>query len=204
MVAKFRIATPDDAPGVLAIYAPYCESTHLSFEIVAPSEAAMRERISGTLRQYPWIIAEAGNELVGYVYASQHRERAAYRWAVDVAAYVAPACRRQGLAGALYECLFEVLRAQGYFRAYAAIALPNEPSVAFHEAMGFRAAGHFAQAGFKLGRWIDVGWWQRDLQPEAVVPAEPSAFPMLSESEIVARALEESCRNLGVEKYNPE
>ena len=45
MATKLRFATPDDAAGVLSIYAPYCESSFVSFEIVAPTEAQMRERI---------------------------------------------------------------------------------------------------------------------------------------------------------------
>ena len=43
------------------------------------------------------------------------------------------------------------------------IALPNEASVALHEKFGMRKVAHFAEVGFKFGRWIDVGYWQRTL-----------------------------------------
>ena len=47
------------------------------------------------------------------------------------------------------------------------IALPNAPSVALHERLGFRKVAHFEQVGHKLGRWVDVGYWQLLLQPTA-------------------------------------
>src|SRR5438105_2804421 len=129
MSIEFRIAQPNDAAGILAIYAPYCESSHVSFEIVAPTVAQMRQRIERITAAYPWIVAEVDGEVAGYAYASQFRERAAYRWAVEVAVYVGSAQRRKGLGRALYEALFAVLRTQGYVKAYASIALPNEASV---------------------------------------------------------------------------
>src|SRR3990170_2213559 len=106
MNVKFRLAQPDDAAAVLTIYAPFCESSHVSFEIVAPSEQQMRDRIARIGAQFPWLIGEIEGDVAGYVYATQHRERAAYRWAVDVAVYVAAEWRRQGLGRALYHSLF--------------------------------------------------------------------------------------------------
>lgn len=42
----------------------------------------------------------------------------------------------------------------------AAIALPNEPSVALHEQFGLSKVAHFREVGFKFNQWIDVGYWQ--------------------------------------------
>jgi L-amino acid N-acyltransferase YncA len=132
MNVSFRSARPEDTAAILAIYAPFCESSHVSFEIAAPSESQMRERIAGILSRYPWLTGEIDGAVAGYVYASQHRDRAAYRWTVDVAVYVAPAQQRRGLARALYASLFSILRHQGYFKACAGITLPNAPSVGLH------------------------------------------------------------------------
>ncbi len=189
MTTVFRLVRPDDAAGMLAIYAPLCESSHVSFEIVAPSEDQMRERIARIGGQYPWLVGEIDGEVAGYAYASQHRERAAYRWAVDVAIYVAPQHRERGLGRALYESLFAILRTQGYYKAYAGIALPNPHSVGLHEAAGFRAVAHFPGVGYKLGRWIEVGWWQLDLQPEAPDPPEPRPFNSIRDTDAVGAAL---------------
>jgi phosphinothricin acetyltransferase len=191
MNVKFRIARPEDAAAILAIYAPFCESSHVSFEIAAPSEAQMRDRIGRILARYPWLIGEIDGEVAGYVYANQHRERAAYRWAVDVAAYVAAAHQRRRLARGLYASLFSMLRQQAYFKACAGITLPNAASVGLHEALGFRPVAVFPGIGYKLGRWLDVGWWQLDLQPEPTNPPEPQPFPAVREHHAIEAALAE-------------
>ncbi|MGE5616983.1 MAG: arsinothricin resistance N-acetyltransferase ArsN1 family B, partial [Bacillota bacterium] len=154
-----RLATPDDAAAVAAIYAPNVTDAVISFEYVPPDVAEMRRRIEKVLAQFPWLVWEEGGIVGGYVYASAHRERAAYQWSTDVSAYVHPDFRRRGVAKALYRTLFEILRVQGYQNAYAGITLPNAPSVALHEAVGFTAVGVYRHVGFKKGRWHDVGWW---------------------------------------------
>jgi phosphinothricin acetyltransferase len=179
MTITIRFAQPDDATGVLAIYGPYCDSTTVSFEITAPTASQMSQRIERITAQFPWLVGEINGEVAGYVYASQHRERAAYRWMVDVAVYVAPAHRRRNLGKALYSALFEILREQGYFKAFAGITLPNAASVRLHESVGFRPMAVYKGVGYKLGQWLDVGWWQLDLQPEIQNPADPRPFNAL-------------------------
>jgi phosphinothricin acetyltransferase len=176
MSITIRFARPDDAAGILAIYRPYCDSNTVSFEIVAPSVEQMSQRIERIMAQHPWVIGEIDGEAAGYVYASQHRERAAYRWMVDVAVYISPNHRRRNLGKALYAALIDVLRAQGYFKAFAGITLPNAASVRLHESVGFTPIAVYRGVGFKLGQWLDVGWWQLDLQPERDDPQEPRAF----------------------------
>jgi L-amino acid N-acyltransferase YncA len=196
MAAQIRFAGPTDAAGILAIYAPYCESTCISFEIVAPTIAQIQDRIGRITTDYPWLVAEIDGQIAGYVYASQHHERAAYRWAVDVAVYVAAGQQRRGVGRTLYETLFSILREQEYFKAFAGITLPNPASVGLHESLGFRPAAVFRGVGYKLGRWLDVGWWQRDLQPERDNPADPHPISSIDDSPTTAAALAEGQRKL--------
>ncbi len=179
MSARIRLAQPSDAAAVAAIYAPVVEQTPTSFELVAPDEQEMRRRITSTLEHYPWLVCEAGGELLGYVYATRHRERPAYRWSVEVSAYVATRARRRGVGRALYTSLFELLARQGFHQAFAGITLPNEASVRLHQSLGFAPIGVFRRIGFKFGAWHDVGWWQRDLSPLRDEPAEPRPLPEL-------------------------
>jgi phosphinothricin acetyltransferase len=62
---------------------------------------------------------------------------------------------------ALYATVLDELPRRGFRCAMGGIALPNAPSVALHESMGFAKVAHFADVGFKFGQWIDVGYWQR-------------------------------------------
>lgn len=173
MPAQLRLATEAAAPGVLAIYGPFCDQTPVSFEAHAPSLTEMRQRIRKITAQFPWLVCEHDGVVLGYAYACAHRERAAYRWAVDAAVYIGEGSRRCGVGRALYTALFELLVAQGYFKIYAGIALPNPASVGLHAAMGFTPVGIYRGVGHKFGAWHDVGWWQKTLQPEVAEPTEP-------------------------------
>jgi phosphinothricin acetyltransferase len=168
-----RLAEPADAAGVQAIYAPIVRDTAISFEIDPPSIEEMSRRIVSTSERYPWLVCSDDGEILGYVYASRHRERGAYRWSVDVTAYVHERARRTGVGHALYSTLFSLLALQGYHRAFAGITLPNAASVGLHESLGFTPVGVYPAVGYKLGDWHDVGWWQRALLPSARNPAEP-------------------------------
>jgi phosphinothricin acetyltransferase len=156
-----RPAAAADAADLLAIYAPIVETTAISFEEVPPSVEEMAARIETTRQSYPYLVAEGDGHVVGFAYASQHRSRAAYRSSVDVTVYVAERARRAGVGRALYGALLPILAGRGFHAAFAGIALPNPGSIALHEALGFSHVGVYREVGFKLGRWHDVGWWQR-------------------------------------------
>jgi L-amino acid N-acyltransferase YncA len=97
MNAVIRLATTDDAPGVQAIYAPIVRETAISFELEPPTVEDTQQRIVKTLEHYPWLICERHGDILGYVYASQHRTRPAYQWSVDVSVYVHTNARRSGV-----------------------------------------------------------------------------------------------------------
>ncbi|MBB6051195.1 arsinothricin resistance N-acetyltransferase ArsN1 family B [Armatimonas rosea] len=173
MPITLRLATPADAAQVQAIYAPYVTGTTISFELEPPTVEQLAQRISATLLFFPWLVAEESGRIVGYAYASPHRERLAYRWSVDVSVYVAPFHQRQGVGRALYTELFALLVRQGFYQAFAGITLPNAPSVGLHESLGFVPIGTYRNVGFKAGAWRDTGWWQKQLQPPSVLPPDP-------------------------------
>ena len=162
-----------DAAACAAIYAPFVTDSWVSFEEDPPDAEEFARRIASTTERYPWLVADDGT-VIGYAYAAAHRERAAYRWAADVAAYVAEPARRRGVGRALYGELLATLARQGFQVACAGVTLPNPASVALHEACGFRPVGIYRRIGFKAGAWRDVGWWQLELVPAADgVPPEP-------------------------------
>lgn len=160
-----RHADPErDAAACAAIYAPYVADTSISFEEVAPTAAQFAALIAETSARYPWLVLEdARGAVAGYAYAAQHRPRAAYRWAADVAIYVDPGRHRAGAGRALYEALLDLLRRQRLHSACAGITLPNDASVGLHRALGFGHVGTYRSIGWKAGAWRDVSWWQLQL-----------------------------------------
>jgi phosphinothricin acetyltransferase len=177
-VINVRPARPDDARAIAAIYAPYVTDGVISFEADPPDTAEMARRMTAGGDRYPWLVAEDGHAVVGYSYAAPFHRRAAYGWAVETTVYVAGDAHRRGVGRALYTALLDGLTRQGFTRAIGVIALPHPASVALHEAFGFRLVGVNEAVGYKHGRWIDVGIWQRALATPNV-PPEPvrSALP---------------------------
>ncbi len=159
-----------DAAACASIYAPLVESSATSFEERPPSTGEMAERIAAFGAGHAWLVSEAAREVVGFAYACPHRDRAAYSWAADVSVYVDAGHRRRGHGRRLYEALLARLHERGLRVACAGITLPNEASVALHEALGFEPVGVYRAIGWKLGAWRDVGWWQLELSPGAEDP----------------------------------
>jgi len=172
-MGSIRFAGESDAAAIAEIYRPIVESTAISFETVSPDRKEMARRIVETTRDYPWLVCQIGDRVAGYAYATKHRVRSAYRWSVDTSVYVDASARQGGVGRGLYESLFGILAAQGYFNAYAGIALPNAASVGLNEAVGFRKIGVYQHVGYKFGEWRDVGWWQLELRAHEESPAEP-------------------------------
>ena len=159
-----RLASGADAEALARIYNHYVSETVVTFEEepVAPGEMARRaaEVLGAGL---PWLVAEESEGVVGYAYASQWKGRCAYRFTVETTVYLAPDAVGRGLGPALYVELLERVRALGMHTAIGGIALPNDASVALHEKLGMERVALFREVGFKLGRWIDVGYWQKAL-----------------------------------------
>lgn len=150
-----------DASEIAAIYNHYVATTAISFETAPVSVDEMARRIETTTATHPWLVWREGGTVLAYAYATRWRERAAYAGSVETTVYVAEAARGRGLGRKLYAALLERLEAGGWRMAIGGIALPNEASVALHEALGFEKVAHFPQVGEKFGGLIDVGYWAR-------------------------------------------
>jgi L-amino acid N-acyltransferase YncA len=166
-----RDTVPADAARCAEIYAPYVRDTAVSFETVPPSPEEVAERIAAAQREHAWLVLEDDGAVTGYAYAGPFMSRAAYRWSATVSVYLDPTRRRSGGGRALYTALFDRLAERGIRTVLAGVALPNDPSVGLHRALGFTPAGTYRRVGWKLGRWHDVAWYQKDLVTDWSPPA---------------------------------
>lgn len=177
-----RVARDDDAAAIHAIYAPFITDDAATFETLVPSVATMRQRIGARLQAYPWLVWDEDGDVLAYASAGRFRDRAAYDWIAETSIYVHPLAQRRGIARRLYGTLLDVIRLQGINQAVGVITLPGSASVAMHEAMGFASAGVWRQCGYKLGRWWDVGVWQKELQAAKNPPGPIIPFSQLTAS----------------------
>lgn len=178
-MSLIRLATPDDAASILAIYAPYIENTSFTFETEVSSVEEFAERISTYLITWPWLVCEKDGRITGYAYATKYRERTAYQWGTESSIYIHDEYQKAGIGKALYTALCEILKKQGFRNVYAVINLPNEKSVAFHECLGFKYFATYEQVGYKLGKWKNVGWWRLIVNEFGDEPAAPIKFSAL-------------------------
>lgn len=121
-----------------------------------------RTELDGWLREgpsLPYLVAAEGETVLGYARAARWKPREAYDWATEIGVYIRRDRQGRGVGRALYGRLFPDLVRIGYRAIIAGIALPNPPSVRLHEAMGMAHVGTLPRVGYKLGRWLDVGYW---------------------------------------------
>ena len=122
----FRLATLDDAPALLRIYAPYVEKTAISFEYDVPSLDEFRRRIADISRKYPYLVAEDENgQLLGYAYTHTFIARKAYDHCAESTIYLALDARKHGLGKRFYRAIEELSLAQNICNLYACIGEPQ-------------------------------------------------------------------------------
>lgn len=180
---KIKLAEEKDYAGMLGIYGPYITGTSITFETILPSLIEFETRIRKIQQKYPCLICEIDGAIAGYTYASQYKERAAYDWSVELAAYVHPSYQGQRVGRGLCGALLEVLRLQGYFNAYACVAMPNAKSEGMIRSFGFKEIGTFEKVGNKFGLWHDIKWFWLSLMEHVSSPEAPKGIWEVADSD---------------------
>jgi phosphinothricin acetyltransferase len=164
--ANVRRAVVDDLPALTAIYNHYVEHTVVTFDVEPFTVEQRREWFDhyATTGPHRLLVGELDGAVAGYATSSQFRVKPGYATSVETTVYCDPSATGRGLGSALYGELFSALAGEGLHRAYAGVALPNDASVRLHERCGFAELGTFHEVGRKLGRWVDVRWFERQLR----------------------------------------
>ena len=179
-----RIARQGDAERLAQIFGPYVLQTAITFDYEAPDAGEFAARMAKTLERYPYLVAERDGVVVGYAYASQFKDRAAYDWACETSIYVDMADRRSGVGQVLYQALEQALGIMGVTNLNACISYPAAPdehldrnSVDFHEHMGYAWVGRFHRCGHKFDRWYDMIWMEKEIATHPAIPKPVMPFP---------------------------
>lgn len=162
MIRNVRLT---DSTALTAMYNHYIRTSGATFEEVEIPEVEMRERIQKIHfeKQFPYIVLEEEGKILGYAYVTHFRDRISYRFTVESTVYLHPDHFGKGLGHVLYEELLTQTKAKGFHVVIGVITLPNDSSVRLHEKFGFKKAGHFTEVGYKFEQWMDVGFWELQL-----------------------------------------
>ncbi|MGF7234517.1 MAG: N-acetyltransferase family protein [Frankia sp.] len=164
---EVRDARATDLPALTDLYNHYVVTSAVTFDVEPLTVEARRRNwfahYAPTGPHRLLVATGPDGEILGYVTSSPFRAKAAYRTSVETSVYCRPDAVGRGVGRLLYERLFAALRHEDLHRAYAGIALPNEPSRRLHARCGFTEVGTYHEVGWKNGRYWDVLWVERSL-----------------------------------------
>jgi len=164
MDINIRPAVFEDGEAIAAIYDFHVAHGTASFDSVGPSAGEWSDKIvQVTAKGWPFLVAERSGEVVGYAYATQFRDRAAYAHTCENSIYVAPDWLGQGIGETLLQALVDASASCGFEQMIAVIGGGEPASVALHEKLGFIERGRMKDVGFKFGKKLDTVYMQRAL-----------------------------------------
>jgi phosphinothricin acetyltransferase len=112
------------------------------------------------------LVAEMDGDVLGYASSNPYRPHSAFERTVETSVYLHPDAKGHGVGGRLYDALLDRLHDTETHLAVAAVALPNDASVALHCSRGFREVGTFTEYAIKNNRWISSTWFERRIGSE--------------------------------------
>ncbi len=158
-----REVNEKDAVQISNIYNHYIKNSVITFEETETDETEIRRRINAVTKNFPWLVYEEDSKVIGYAYADRWKERSSYRFSVENTVYINKNHFGKGTGKKLLQELIFKLKQNGIHSILAGIALPNEASIILHEKSGFIKCGILKEVGFKFGKWVDVGYWEKIL-----------------------------------------
>jgi L-amino acid N-acyltransferase YncA len=147
-----RPATADDAAAVVAIYNEGIEDRLATFETRPREPAEVEAWLEDGL---PFIVATAGDGVVGWARVSPYSDRCVYEGVGEHGVYVARAARGRGAGRALLEALCDEAERAGLYKLTSRVFTDNAASRAVHLAAGFDEVGVQRRHGRLDGRWKD-------------------------------------------------
>ena len=153
----------NDAPALLDIYNYYVLNTTVTFDIKALSIDIFKDKINQINEDYPFIVFEEDNEILGFAYGSRFRPKPAYNYVAESTVYVKYTAHGKQIGSKLYAELIAQLKQTNLHTVLGVLTIPNEASIKLHEKFGFEQVAHLKEVGLKFGKWQNVGVWQLKL-----------------------------------------
>ncbi|MDC8004690.1 GNAT family N-acetyltransferase [Aureisphaera galaxeae] len=161
---NIRRVAMGDTKTLCKIFNYYVKNSIATFEMKPHSFGQMEGKISSHPEALPWLVYEEDKVVMGYARATHWKgnayNKSAYEGTFELSVYVNNKYRGRGIGKLLYAEVLRLMRRKGYRSLLGGIALPNDACVALHEHFNFVKTAHFKAMGIKLGKRIDVGYWQ--------------------------------------------
>ena len=159
-----RDAVEQDVPGILAIYNDVIAT---STAVYRDDPASLDDRLqwfnARRAQSYPILVAGGDSGILGFASYGDFRSWPGYRFSVEHTVHIRAGERGRGVGTMLMQELIRRAIEQDKHVMIGGVDADNEPSLRFHERLGFVRAAHLRQVGFKFGRWLDLVFVQRIL-----------------------------------------
>ena len=184
-MASIRLVNPKtDSEQIAAIYYPYVVNTAITFDTLPVEGRVFSDKITKSMTIYPWLVCEHNGELLGYASGGQFRDKNSFDWTVETTIYVKEAAQGLGIGTSLYKALINCLTIQNFNLCIGIITIPNPTSINLHESLGFKKEGTIKKAGFKLGRWHDIGLWVKQISKHNYNPSYPTKLLQIKNDQV--------------------
>lgn len=164
---EIRDARESDLPDLLAIYNEVIASSTAVYSYIPTT---LEERTAWwrtrTGMGYPVLVAVETSGVLGFSTFGDFRTWPGYRFTVEHSVHVRADIRGRGIGRELVKALFPRASALKKHVMIAGVDAANEPSIRFHERLGFEKAGHLREVGHKFDRWLDLVFLQRWIEPQ--------------------------------------
>lgn len=155
MTINIRIYQTEDTQAILDIinYNILNSTALYDYEIrtLNQQKVILEDKLS---KNFPVLVAEIDNQLVGFGMYSEFRFREAYKYTVEHSVYVNHNSHGKGIGKKLLESLIIIAKEQGLHTMIGVIDSENESSITFHEKFGFKIVGVIKESGYKFDRWL--------------------------------------------------
>ncbi|MFB9327813.1 GNAT family N-acetyltransferase [Paenibacillus aurantiacus] len=159
-----REATGHDLDGILEIYNEAIANTTAVYDYKVHTLEDRKRWLEKKQKDgYPVLVFEKNNQVAGFATFGPFRAWPAYKYTIEHSVYVNKELRQEGIATKLLQALIHIANRRQYATLVAGIDASNEKSIKLHEKLGFEYSGVIKRAGYKFGTWLDLAFYQLQL-----------------------------------------
>lgn len=160
-----RKATKDDIKDILDIYNYAILNTTASYDYKTYTIEMRTKWYNEKIKNNePIIVFEIEDKVVGLATFGEFRDKPGYKYTIEHSVYVHKDYRNCGIGTKLMKELIKIAREREYKLIVAGIDSENKGSIEMHIKLGFEYAGTIKKAGYKFRRWLDISFYQLELE----------------------------------------